>query len=339
MATEYQYECCLIGGTFDRFHSGHKLLISAALTKCQSVEIYITTDEMALKKSLLIQDYLTRFEQIYSWINDNYPNRVKLFELEDRFGPAPIHETADAIAATPETVGNCHKINETRISNGLEELAIIEVPHLFAYDGSIVSSSLIRRGKLDQDGNPWLDVRLTNSMLKMSSLLDSELKTPMGELFRGPEEHPEIAMSEALEYIDRNLGNIVAVGDVSVKVMIDMGNIPDVGIIDGMTKRKSLDSCDEVSLDSFQNLLKCQNPPGHLTHQLAETIDSALTSDGPVAIVVDGEEDLAPLLIHCLAPIGTAVIYGQPNQGVVVQITTLEVKERCRNLLALFEEI
>ena len=121
MATEYQYECCLIGGTFDRFHSGHKLLISAALTKCQSIEIYITTDEMALKKSLLIQDYLTRFEQIYSWINDNYPNRVKLFELEDRFGPAPIHETADAIAATPETVGNCHKINETRKSNGLEE--------------------------------------------------------------------------------------------------------------------------------------------------------------------------------------------------------------------------
>ena len=339
MATKYQYKCCLIGGTFDRFHSGHKLLISAALANCQSVEIYITTDEMALKKSLLIQDYLTRFEQIYSWINDNYPNRVKLFELEDRFGPAPIHETADAIAATPETVGNCHKINETRKSNGLEELAIIEVPHLFAHDGSIVSSSLIRRGKLDQDGNPWLDGRLTNSMLKMSSLLDSELKTPMGELFRGPEEHPEIAMSEALENINRNLGNIVAVGDVSVKTMIDLDNIPDVGIIDGMTKRKSLDSCDEVSLDSFQNLLKCQNPPGHLTQQLADTIDSALTSDGSSVIVVDGEEDLAPLLIHCLAPIGTAVIYGQPNQGVVVQITTLEVKERCRNLLALFEEI
>ena len=339
MATKYQYKCCLIGGTFDRFHSGHKLLISAALANCQSVEIYITTDEMALKKSLLIQDYLTRFEQIYSWINDNYPNRVKLFELEDRFGPAPIHETADAIAATPETVGNCHKINETRKSNGLEELAIIEVPHLFAHDGSIVSSSLIRRGKLDQDGNPWLDGRLTNSILKMSSLLDSELKTPMGELFRGPEEHPEIAMSEALENINRNLGNIVAVGDVSVKTMIDLDNIPDVGIIDGMTKRKSLDSCDEVSLDSFQNLLKCQNPPGHLTQQLADTIDSALTSDGSSVIVVDGEEDLAPLLIHCLAPIGTAVIYGQPNQGVVVQITTLEVKERCRNLLALFEEI
>ena len=125
MATEYEYECCLIGGTFDRFHSGHKLLISAALTKCQIVEIYITTNVMALKKSLLIQDYQTRFEQIYSWVSDNYPARVKLFELEDSFGPAPIHETADAIAATPETVGNCYKINETRKSNGLNELAII----------------------------------------------------------------------------------------------------------------------------------------------------------------------------------------------------------------------
>ena len=56
-----------------------------------------------------------------------------------------------------------------------------------------------------------------------------------------------------------------------------------------------------------------------------------------VIIHVDGEEDLAPLYIHCLAPIGTVVLYGQPRQGVVSQITTLDVKIRCRELLSLFE--
>jgi len=54
---------------------------------------------------------------------------------------------------------------------------------------------------------------------------------------------------------------------------------------------------------------------------------------------VEGEEDLAPLVIHCLAPIGTVVLYGQPRTGVVMQITSLDVKQRCRNLLNLFEVI
>ena len=56
-----------------------------------------------------------------------------------------------------------------------------------------------------------------------------------------------------------------------------------------------------------------------------------------VIINVAGEEDLAPLYIHCLAPIGTVVLYGQPHQGVVSQITTLDVKKRCRELLSMFE--
>ena len=50
-------------------------------------------------------------------------------------------------------------------------------------------------------------------------------------------------------------------------------------------------------------------------------------------INVDGEEDLAPIIIHCLAPIGTAVIYGQPKVGVVVQISTLEVKSTQSKLI------
>ena len=56
-------------------------------------------------------------------------------------------------------------------------------------------------------------------------------------------------------------------------------------------------------------------------------------------IDVDGEEDLAPIIIHCLAPIGTIVIYGQPKVGVVVQRTSILVKQRCRNIISLFEVI
>ena len=53
-------------------------------------------------------------------------------------------------------------------------------------------------------------------------------------------------------------------------------------------------------------------------------------------IVVDGEEDLAPLLLHLLAPINAAILYGQPNQGVVVRITGLDSKSRCQSLISMF---
>jgi hypothetical protein len=70
---------------------------------------------------------------------------------------------------------------------------------------------------------------------------------------------------------------------------------------------------------------------------LCETLQEALKAEEPVLLEVEGEEDLAPLVIHCFAPIGTVVLYGQPRTGVVMQITSLAVKQRCRNLLNLFE--
>jgi uncharacterized protein (UPF0218 family) len=72
---------------------------------------------------------------------------------------------------------------------------------------------------------------------------------------------------------------------------------------------------------------------------LCQSLQHALGADDSVLLEVEGEEDLAPLVIHCLAPIGTVVLYGQPRTGVVMQITSLDVKQRCRNLLNLFEVI
>jgi uncharacterized protein (UPF0218 family) len=56
-------------------------------------------------------------------------------------------------------------------------------------------------------------------------------------------------------------------------------------------------------------------------------------------IVVEGEEDLAPLFVHLLAPVHTVVLYGQPHEGVVVQNSLLKTKQRCRRLLELFEVV
>ena len=81
----------------------------------------------------------------------------------------------------------------------LQPLEIITVPHIIDSYGEILSSSRIRSGIVDTDGNPWLSEVSKGSILKMAPNLDKELKTPMGQIFQGPEEIPEIAMSSALE--------------------------------------------------------------------------------------------------------------------------------------------
>mgnify|MGYP003307640816 FL=1 len=114
-----------------------------------------------------------------------------------------------------------------------------------------------------------------------------------------------------------------------------MGVVADIAIIDGMTKRVELD--DKVDLTEFDVLLSATNPPGQITPSLIEAAATALRNDQTTCIQVEGEEDLAPIVIHLLAPLGTNVVYGQPNTGVVLRITTLDAKEECRGLLSRFE--
>ena len=114
-----------------------------------------------------------------------------------------------------------------------------------------------------------------------------------------------------------------------------MGVTADIAVIDGMTKRVELET--KVDQSKFDVLLSASNPPGQITPSLFMAVENALHNDQTTCIEVDGEEDLAPIVIHLLAPLGTNVIYGQPNTGVVLRITTLESKEQCRNLLSKFE--
>ena len=339
MATEVRYACCLVGGTFDRLHSGHKLLLSMAISRSEQVEIHVVNDEIAGRKSPHIQPYDDRVDAIYDWLSEKSYHSVSIFQLNDSFGPAPNHESADAIIATPETIGNCQEINRMREVSGLGKLSILEVPHMLDYSGKIISSSRIRSGMIDSDGNAWINDQNRQHELKMVATLDNELKTPMGTLFEGPEEYPEVAMSEAIESIDRQNSSIVAVGDVSVATLIGMGIIPDIGIVDGMTKRVKLNESELIDSSHFTNILSAINPAGHIMPSLIDAVENALSKDEPTIINVEGEEDLAPIIIHCLAPIGTAVIYGQPKTGVVVQISTLAVKNRCRDILSMFEVV
>ena len=322
-------ERCLVGGTFDRFHEGHKTLLNSALDRAELVEVWITSDEMCSSKSPIIEPFEDRREAILQWSGE----RISTHLLEDNLGPAPYRKDCDSIVCTPETLGNCQMINEKRVASGLLPLEIIEVEHAIDDSGGIISSSRIRAGLIDIDGSSWLRDEQKKDTFYFHKGLDEELKTPSGQLFSGPEEHPEVAMSSAIEELMP--GSIIAVGDVSVATLLEMDIVPDIGIIDGMTKRTELSN--KVDISDFDVLISAENPAGQITPSLIDSIEAALHNDSRTCIEVEGEEDLAPMIIHLLAPIGTNVVYGQPREGVVLAVTDLKMKRRCRHLLSLFE--
>jgi uncharacterized protein (UPF0218 family)/phosphopantetheine adenylyltransferase len=332
-----RHSLCLLGGTFDRLHAGHHHLISTCLEQSNEVQIWLTSDIMAQSKTPIALDWETRKQDIMVWADsEDASDRLSIHLLENEVGPAPTSLEADSIGCTPETRSACEDINSSRKIEDLPPLSIIMAEHVLGTAGEIISSSRIRDGEIDRQGQPWLGEAEMYLDQRMPEILDDELKQPFGTLHEGPESRPEVAMRRALASISEFSPKLIAVGDVTVQTLVDMGEIPDISFIDGMTKREVWAEAENLDRELFPHLSTCTNPPGLITADLKLATKAALLNTRPTLIVVKGEEDLAPLIIHLLAPIGCAVLYGQPEKGVVVRITSQETKENCRRLLDVF---
>ena len=343
------HELGLIGGTFDRFHIGHKKLITTALKKCQRLEIWILSDSIAKSKNFNINNWDTRKNEIIDNLDSNLIDRIEFGILNDDYGPAPSHPKATAIICSEETLEICIKINKIRKNKLLNALDIIEVGHALAWDKRPVSSTRIRNGEIDRNGDHW-KIKLksddtisywNDELLKMTKEVEYLLKEPFGELFEGPEDNPEIAMNKIIKKYGNFESQLIAVGDVSVLTLEKLNRPPDIAIIDGKTKRIKWIDSELIKHKNYDRVVYCINQPGEITkslfNQCRESIKYYIEEEKTSLIIIDGEEDLAPLLIHLLAPLNTIVLYGQPDRGVVVRITTEDVKKSCKQILEKFE--
>lgn len=332
----------LLGGTFDRFHKGHRKLLEIGLSECQNLEIWMTSDNLAKGKDPRIESWSDRKELIINTLEGDVLERISFHVLEDLYGPATIREDVQAIVCTPETVENCKKINSLRLENSLAPLHIIIAEHELDWKGRPISSTNIRRGIMDREGYPWLHEEIGLFDLILNRDVELSLKTPFGQLVEGDENKPKLAMKEVLSRISDSTGPIIAVGDVTVKALQDLGRSADIALIDGMTKRQKWARSSEIDEGLFDTVLRCSNPPGKITPELYRCCIEAISKFGygidegksqSTLIVIDGEEDLAPLIIHPLASLGSVILYGQPGKGVVIRYTDLDAKSRCRSLL------
>lgn len=137
----------VVGGTFDHLHKGHKELLSCAAS-LGSVKIGVTSNEMAKEmKGEEVEDYEARKEALLQYLP-----QAEVEKINDPVGFA-VEEDFDYIVVSEETRKRAEEINEKRKSEGKEEMIIEEIDTVLAEDGSPLSSTRIRSGEIDKEGN------------------------------------------------------------------------------------------------------------------------------------------------------------------------------------------
>uniref|UniRef100_A0A0K8TBU8 Cytidyltransferase-like domain-containing protein n=1 Tax=Lygus hesperus TaxID=30085 RepID=A0A0K8TBU8_LYGHE len=125
---EEQSNHVALGGTFDRLHTGHKMLLSeAALLTKKRLLIGLTDTEMLKTKILweLIQPYNERAENVRKFLEEVRPNlEVNVVPLNDVYGPTKDDRDLEVLIVSPETMKGGQKVNEMRQKNGLDPLKI-----------------------------------------------------------------------------------------------------------------------------------------------------------------------------------------------------------------------
>lgn len=144
-----KYKKVAVGGTFDKFHQGHRLLIKKAFQVGDQVLIGVTSDKFGGIKGE-IEPCNVRMSNLNSLL-EKQSNYI-ISRLDDPYGVTIDDGTIDAIVVSPETEPTAFKINQIRGKKGMKPLDIITISMVLAEDGKPISSTRIRRGEIDKVG-------------------------------------------------------------------------------------------------------------------------------------------------------------------------------------------
>ena len=149
-------------------------------------------------------------------------------------------------------------------------------------------------------------------MLRLDAELNkdiiNDLKKPLGKLYPNFE--------DAIDEI-KSSNFLISVGDATFNNLTKYELYPNIGIIDNLIQRKN-HTHENIYAD---HIFSVDNPAGCITDDLWETIGHALelsNTGESYVIEVKGEEDLAVLPCILLSDSETTILYGQPNEGLVL---------------------
>jgi uncharacterized protein (UPF0218 family) len=168
----------------------------------------------------------------------------------------------------------------------------------------------------------------TDVVVSLQAALRGELKEPMGPIYT--------ATDDLLAAAGRPL---IAVGDIVTYHLLEAGARPAVALVDGKTKREAVDREVREAIGGFDRHVTVENPAATLTADLLvalrAALDRATAGEGQSTVVevTAGEEDLAALPAIAAAPEGASVVYGQPDEGMVLVAVDDEATAGATDLL------
>ena len=148
---EPKFNHAVIGGTFDKLHLGHTLLIKTACTVAKTVSIGLTSSHYLVKypknysEKLYSFDY--RLEQLNKFILSlSIEFNFYIFPIDHPWDNFSIKGAdLDCIIVSEETLKTAEKINSERKKSSLSELAIVVIPGVLSdKDGHYLSSTRLR---------------------------------------------------------------------------------------------------------------------------------------------------------------------------------------------------
>jgi uncharacterized protein (UPF0218 family) len=172
--------------------------------------------------------------------------------------------------------------------------------------------------------------QLRKHTLILPEHLRQSLRGPKGELFSRAELG---AAEDACTYIRQHkLYPVIAVGDLVSINLSKAGCQATLSILDGKTKRN-----DPVGFSISSDVtFTATNDAAEIRPEVWIAIELALMvgkSGKTAKLLIEGEEDLTALPAVALAPTGSAVVYGLPDQGIVVIKVTPEHKQAVDTIL------
>lgn len=157
------YRRVVLGGTFDRLHLGHKILLGeGCLFAEENLTVGVTTGEMNLKKSLpeLIQLTTVRINSVVQFIETVKPQiGHSVVPITDMFGPTITDPDLQCIVVSDETKKGGEIVNQERQKKGYSELDVYVIDLVQdqchgRFEETKISSSSLRKRLLGTLINP-----------------------------------------------------------------------------------------------------------------------------------------------------------------------------------------
>lgn len=152
------------------------------------------------------------------------------------------------------------------------------------------------------------------------------LKQPLGELITGTPSECIKALRSVLE--KERPSSLILVGDTVSRNTVQSGIKPDMIVIDNREERREATKFGHGRTYIFRTT----NQPGTIELEAWNIIEKAI-GEGNSVVLVEGEEDLLSLIVILVAASGSLVVYGQPNEGIVLVRVSPEKKKEIQGII------